>query len=109
MPVGPPASAPPLMACIYCLSGLGREEEESKVKCRGQHRAASTLGFLMAVVVTESRSTAAIWSPFSKAAWGGLPGASEISDQRDLLLSMVRPLKSESEGKGQEMGWFVRS
>lgn len=108
-----PASPPFLsMACIYGLSGLGvGEEEESKqVKHRGQYRAASVLGFLVAAVVAAGRAGpfAAIWFPFSRATWG-LPSAFEMSGQRALLLPVLRLLKAESEGKDQEMGWFAGS
>lgn len=60
------------MACIYCLSGLGqgREMRASKLKHRGQYRAASTLGFLTAAVAENAGPLAAIWPPFSEAAWG---------------------------------------
>lgn len=75
VPVGSPASAPLLMACIYRLSrlGRGRKMRASKVKHGGQYRAVSTLGFLIAAVAENAGPFAAIWSPFSfsEAAWGG--------------------------------------
>lgn len=77
----------------------------SKAKRRGQYRAASIRGFLMACGSSAGPS-AATWSPFSKAAWG-LPGASEISSQRDLLLPVLRRSQQKVRDKGQEMGWCV--
>lgn len=86
---------------------MGRKRRASKAKRRGQDRAASLRGFLTACGGSAGPS-AATWSPFSKAAWG-LPGASEISSQRDLLLPVLRLLTAEGEGQrsGDGMGCMI--
>lgn len=86
----------------------GRGRDSSKLKHRGQYRAASTLGFLVAVVVAESRPVCSHWVPILQSCLGGLPGASELC-QRDLWLSMLRLLRQKVRDNGQEMGWFVGS
>lgn len=82
----------------------GRGRDSSKLKHRGQYRAASTLGFLVAVVVAESRPVCSHWVPILQSCLGGLPGASELLSEGSLAFHA----QAESEGQWSGDGVVCR-